>query len=61
MLAIWDGESRGTKYTIDKAKKLGIAVMIVRLDPIKKYNDNIWNFPHQGRSPKNIEIKKRVS
>jgi len=61
MLAIWDGESKGTKYTTDKAKKAGMAVMVVRLDPIKKYNDNIWNFPHQGRSPKNIEIKKRVS
>lgn len=29
VLAFWDGKSRGTRYTIDYAKKLGIEVKII--------------------------------
>ncbi len=29
VLAFWDGQSRGTKHTIDEAKKRGIEVQIV--------------------------------
>jgi hypothetical protein len=31
VLAFWDGKSRGTKYTIDHAKKKGIPVIVHRL------------------------------
>jgi len=31
VLAIWDGISKGTFYTINQAKKLGLKVMIVRI------------------------------
>ena len=58
VLAIWDGESKGTLYTINRAKKLGLKVMIVNLDPIKKYNDNIWN-NNSGRLPLKMEAIKR--
>ena len=30
VLAFWDGKSRGTKFTIDKAKPRGIPVQIIR-------------------------------
>ena len=30
VLAFWDGKSRGTKFTIDKAKQRGIPVQIIR-------------------------------
>jgi len=29
ILAIWDGKSRGTKHTIDQARKIGKVVMVV--------------------------------
>jgi hypothetical protein len=29
VLALWDGESRGTKHTIDEARRRGIAVEVV--------------------------------
>lgn len=29
VLAIWDGESRGTKYVIEKCKKLGKPVVVI--------------------------------
>jgi predicted Rossmann fold nucleotide-binding protein DprA/Smf involved in DNA uptake len=58
ILAIWDGESKGTLYTINRAKKLGLKVMVVNLDPSKKYNDNIWN-NNAGRLPKKLEAIKR--
>ena len=32
VLVIWDGKSRGTKYTIDYAKKIGKAIIIVEVD-----------------------------
>lgn len=56
VLAIWDGESKGTLYTINRAKKLGLKVMVVNLDPVRIYNDNIWN-NNAGRLPK---IKKAI-
>lgn len=31
VLAFWDGKSRGTKNTIDKAKKQGVPVWIIRV------------------------------
>ena len=34
LLAFWDGLSRGTKMTIDKATRAGIKIHIVRYDPI---------------------------
>lgn len=34
VLAIWDGKSRGTKFTIDYAKERGIPVQIVLLEPL---------------------------
>ena len=58
ILAIWDGESKGTLYTINRAKKLGWKVMIVNLDAVKKYNDEIWN-NNAGRLPKKLEAIKR--
>ena len=58
ILAIWDGESKGTLYTINRSKKLGLKVMIVNLDPVKKYNDNIWN-NNAGRLPLNMEAIRR--
>lgn len=32
VVAIWDGKSRGTKFTIDYAKKCGIPVKIVLIE-----------------------------
>lgn len=58
ILAIWDGESKGTLYTINRAKKLGLKVMIVNLDAAKKYHDEIWN-NNAGRLPKKLEAIKR--
>lgn len=29
VLAVWDGESRGTKYVIDKCQKLGKPVVVI--------------------------------
>ena len=58
VLAIWDGESKGTLYTINRAKKLGLKVMVVNLDPVKKYNDQIWN-NNAGRLPNKMEAIKR--
>ena len=58
ILAIWDGESKGTLYTINRAKKLGLKVMIVNLDPTKQYHDEIWN-NNAGRLPKKLEAIKR--
>ena len=42
LLAIWDGESRGTLYTINKAKKMGKPV---RVEIIKKKSvfENIFS------------------
>ena len=34
VLAFWDGKSKGTKYTIDYAKKMGKPVRIVQLTQI---------------------------
>ena len=58
VLAIWDEESKGTLYTINRAKKLGLKVMVVNLDPIKEYTDNIWQ-KNQGRLPLRMEAIKR--
>ncbi len=44
LLAIWDGESRGTKYTIDKAKEMGKPVHIEYFTPPKKDNPFKWPF-----------------
>ena len=33
VLAIWDGQSRGTKYTIDYAKKQGKDLLVLTLPP----------------------------
>lgn len=33
MLAFWDGQSRGTKYTIDYARKTGRTVQVILLRP----------------------------
>lgn len=32
VLAFWDGQSRGTKHTIDTARELNLKVMVVRID-----------------------------
>ena len=58
ILAIWDGESKGTLYTINRAKKLGLKVMIVNLEAAKQYHDEIWN-NNAGRLPKKLEAIKR--
>lgn len=34
LLALWDGHSRGAKYTIDYAIKMGIPVEVVIVDPM---------------------------
>lgn len=34
VLAIWDGKSRGTKFTIDYAKECGIPVKVVIINPL---------------------------
>ena len=60
VLAIWDGESKGTAYTINKAKRENKKVMVVSLKAAKEYSDNVWNFPHQGRPPKNVQNKVRL-
>jgi hypothetical protein len=60
VLAIWDGESKGTAYTINKAKRENKKVMVVNLKAAKEYSDNVWNFPHQGRPPKNVQNKVRL-
>ena len=60
VLAIWDGESKGTTYTINKAKREKKKVMVVSLKAAKEYSDNVWNFPHQGRPPKNVQNKVRL-
>lgn len=38
VLAFWDGESRGTKYVIDKCKERGIPVKIFRNKPTSEQN-----------------------
>lgn len=35
VLAFWDGNSHGTKYTIEKCKEMGIEVIIYILDTMK--------------------------
>ena len=60
VLAIWDGVSKGTAYTINKAKRENKKVMVVSLKAAKEYSDNVWNFPHQGRPPKNVQNKVRL-
>ena len=32
VIAVWDGVSRGTKYTIDRAKEKNIPVILIRSD-----------------------------
>jgi predicted Rossmann fold nucleotide-binding protein DprA/Smf involved in DNA uptake len=59
VLAIWDGESNGTAYTIRKAKKEHKKVMVVELNAAKPYHDNVWNIPHQGRPPKQVQNQVR--
>jgi len=59
LLAIWDGTSTGTAYTIGKAKREGKNVIVKTLGAYKNYHDNVWNFPKQGRTPKLIETKTR--
>jgi predicted Rossmann fold nucleotide-binding protein DprA/Smf involved in DNA uptake len=61
VLAIWDGESNGTAYTIRKAKKENKPVMVVELEAAKPYHDNVWNIPHQGRPPKEVQNQVRVA
>ena len=59
LLAIWDGTSTGTAYTLGKAKREGKKVIVETLGACKNYNDNIWNFPRQGRAPNHIENQIR--
>lgn len=61
MLAIWDGESSGTRYTIEKAKREGLKVMVVRLSAVKKYHDSVWSISHAGRMPKVMQTRTRVA
>lgn len=61
VLAIWDGESNGTAYTIRKAKREDKKVMVVELKAAKPYHDNVWNIPHQGRPPKQVQNSVRVA
>lgn len=35
VLVFWDGKSRGTKYTIDYAKKMGKPLRVVRVEELK--------------------------
>lgn len=60
VLAIWDGESNGTAYTINKAKKENKKLMVVKLNAAKAYHDDVWNFPKQGRPRKEVENHVRV-
>jgi len=51
VLAIWDGKSRGTAYTIHRAKKMGLPVYVVRLAAAKPYSaPDMWAH-NQGRLP----------
>ncbi len=34
VLALWDGKSRGTKFTVDYAKERGIPVQVVLIRPL---------------------------
>jgi len=61
VLAIWDGVSNGTAYTINKAKRENKTVMVVELKATKAYHDNVWNIPHQGRPPKQVQNSVRVA
>jgi hypothetical protein len=36
ILAFWDGKSRGTKYTVDLAKRMGKKVKVVSWGEIQK-------------------------
>jgi hypothetical protein len=38
VVAFWDGQSRGTKDTIDKARDKGIETIIIKIEPTK-YTD----------------------
>jgi len=53
MLAIWDGKSKGTAYTIKRAQKLGLKVHIIKVKANKEYYDGNcpWN-NNSGRLPK---------
>jgi len=50
LLAIWDGKSAGTAYTIRKAREAGKKVMVVQIDPQKNYI-GVWP-ETRGRLPK---------
>lgn len=59
VLAIWDGESRGTAYTVHRAKKLGLPVLVVRLDAKKPYAaPGMWAH-NQGRLPRTLHAIRR--
>lgn len=53
VLAIWDGESRGTAYTIARARKLGLSVYVVKVEAQKEYYPGICPWENNGgRLPK---------
>lgn len=47
VIAFWDGESRGTKYVIDTAKKLGKDIRVYKVnkspDPLIAESDRIYD------------------
>ena len=40
LIAVYDGQKGGTKYTVDYAKKKGLFVSII--DPLNDLNDTTW-------------------
>src|SRR3990167_8273321 len=52
LIAIWDGESPGTKHMIDLAKKKGMKVKVfVKNKPEQKGETYIVNMPTYGAKP----------
>ena len=59
VLAIWDGESRGTAYTVHRARKMGLPVHTVRLEAAKSYAaPDMWT-RNQGRLPRTLHAIAR--
>jgi hypothetical protein len=44
MLAIWDGESKGTKNEIELAKKMKVPTTVIKLQPAPKPSVNLEEF-----------------
>ena len=40
LIAVYDGQKGGTKYTVDYAKEKGLFVLII--DPMDDKNDTTW-------------------